>query len=207
MTFILDEDESLQEYLRGMTVSDFNQAPRPVDVWFGLPDFEAKTRKFPYLMIFLIDIVSAKYRKHEGLYTDLTAIPGEEIPTGHQKFVRKMPEPFDLIYQVTSISRHPRHDRMIMNQMLQKFPNDYGVFPIVGQENDGNYRPAFLEEFGKADHMAQDGGESKREFRNVFTLRVPSELDPEIATAAKTVDTVRINVTPIRFVPSSLDLP
>jgi predicted HicB family RNase H-like nuclease len=55
--------------------------------------------------------------------------------------------------------------------------------------------------------MAQDGGESKREFRNVFTIRVPSELDPDIATAAKTVDTVRINVAPVRFVPSALDRP
>jgi hypothetical protein len=207
MTFILDEDESLQSYLKGMTVSDNNRAPRDVDVWFGLPDFEAKTRVFPYLMIFLVDVVPAHYRKHEGFYEDLVAIPGEEIPTGHQKFVRKLPEPFDLIYQVTSIARNPRHDRMIMNQMLHKFPGNYGVFPIVGQENDGNYRPAFLDEFGKADHMAQDGGESKREFRNVFTIRVPSELDPDIATAAKTVDTVRINVAPVRFVPSALDRP
>lgn len=207
MTFILEEENALQQYLLGMTVGDENSPTRPVDVGWTLKDIEGNDRKFPFIILDMVDIVPALYRKHNGLYSEKGTTVGETTPTGVRKFVRKMPEPYDLIYQITSRSRHPRHDRMIINSMFQKFPSNWGIIPILPTatvpDQEGNCRPAFLSEFIKAD-IIDDAG--KKMFRNIWTITIPSELDPVVASAAKTVTSVRINVPPIQFIPAGMDI-
>lgn len=207
MTFILEEDSALKSYLTGLTVSDEKNSARPVNVWYGMPDIEVRDTTFPYLMIDLIDIQPAQYRRHAGgVYTEIAYLENEAVPALHQTRVRNLPEPFDLMYQVACYSRHPRHDRSLIRSLLGLFPGNRAIIPILPTvdipDQYGNCRPAFLEEFAKADTIV----EGKRLYRNVLTLRVPSELDPVAQDLIANVLSVRVNVSPNRFVPTSLDI-
>ena len=98
MTFILEEDSALKSYLTGITVADEKNATRPVNVWYGLPDIESRDVTYPYIMLDLIDVEPAAYRKHAfGFIKELMYIPDEAVPALHQYRVRPLPEPFDLI--------------------------------------------------------------------------------------------------------------
>ena len=99
--------------------------------------------------------------------------------------------PYDLTYQLTTYSRHPRHDRAIIFQMQEKFPSQYGTLQVpndLGTETA--QRHMFLDGFLKRD-MIEEG---RRLFRNAYTVRVVSEMTPSTANnALSTVQTVEIN--------------
>jgi hypothetical protein len=99
--------------------------------------------------------------------------------------------PYDLTYQLTSYSRHPRHDRAIIFQMQQKFPSQYGNLQVPNElGTEISQRHMFLDGFLKRD-MIEEG---RRLFRNVYTVRIVSEMTPSVAAnALSTVQTVEIN--------------
>lgn len=207
MGFLLEEDESLKALLStpAVTVSDGARASRPVEVWYGQPDLELRQRTYPYISIEMIDINEAQERVMVG-QPALTYLPsGFTLPAaGTVLETRNFPAPYDLDYQVSVWSRHPRHDREILSKLLSgRLPIRHGRLHLL--ETDRVVRLDMLGGPRIADTTDENG---KRLFRKVFTMRVATELFPTDAlTAAGLVQSVRFNqpmvfdpdYTPITF--------
>ena len=200
--FIVAEDLALKTHLSGLTVADEKSASRQVKVWFGYPDVEARAQEFPFITIDLVDIVPANDRQHQGVYID-NDYRGTIAPVNGILYSYQAPIAYDLIYQVTSYTRHPRHDRAVMYQLMNKFPSKYGKLAVPNElGTETSYRSMFLDGFVKRDAVDGETG-NRRPLRNVWTLRVISEMTPAVASAvsAKIVQTVEINTT-TTYIPS-----
>ena len=203
MSFILSEDTALKNILLGMTVSDDKMPSRPVKVFYSIPDVELRQQDYPYLTIDLVDIRPANDRQHSGYWKDDDYL-GTIVPQTGVTYQYYTPVAYDLIYQISSWARHPRHDRAILQQMLRdRLPAKYGKLPVpndIGTETA--QRSMFLDGFSKI-NFVEDG---RRVFRNVFTVRVISEMTPEQAdyVSGRLVDRVIINAT-TQDIPTSLN--
>jgi len=177
MAFILEEDGALKTLLTGLTVSDDRRAARPVEVWFGQPDLELQKRTYPYISIELVDLTEANERVMCGK-PFLTYTPeGYTKPTGQfdQLTAARFPTPYDLDYQVTVWSRHPRHDRQIVARLLAgKLPLRFGQLSLPASNR--LVRLDLLDGPQVADTVDEAG---KRLFRKVFPVRVATELFPD----------------------------
>ena len=191
MSFILSEDNALKSLLTGITVADEKNSARPVGVWFANPDVESRAQSYPYMTIELLDFDPATYRQHSGVFQD-SDLQGTIAPSGNITYSYEIPIAWDLVYQITTYSRHPRHDRAIISHLLNKVfiskrgylavPNDLGT--------ETGYRHLILEEFVKRDTIE----DNRRLYRNVFTVTVSSEgTVASYATSQNTVSTVNIN--------------
>jgi len=194
MSFILSEDQALKTLLTGITVVDEKNASRAVGVWFSTPDIESRAQSYPYMTIELLDVTQATYRQMVGLFTD-NDLQGTVAPINNKTYTYEVPVAMDLVYQITSYARHPRHDRAIMSYLLTRVflgkrgylavPNDLGT--------ETGYRHLLLDEFVKRDTI-EDG---RRLYRNVFTVTVTSEssLNSSAADLSKVAISVTINTT------------
>lgn len=171
MTFLLSEDKALRESLQGMTVTDqkaeSQSLERPVGVWFGQPDQEIRAQSYPYVTIDMLDVSRDSAREHRG-----KSSPTYLAPTGldeYEDWEIDIPIPMNIDYQITTYSRHPRHDREIMAQlMFLKLPVRFGVLEV----EDGTLRRLDVLNMSKRD--VTEG--AKRLFMNAITVRVSSEL-------------------------------
>lgn len=194
--FIIAEDLALKTHVTGLTVADEKNAARTVKVWFGYPDVEVRDQSFPFITIDLVDIVPANNRQHQGRITD-NDYAGRIAPVANYAYTYEMPIAYDLVYQVTTYARHPRHDRAIMSQVLTKFPSKYGKLAVPNElGTETGYRSMFLDGFVKRDAVDGETG-NRRLLRNMLTVRVVSEMTPSVADALalRLVDTVNLNVT------------
>ena len=193
--FIVAEDLALKTLLSGITVKDDKNQNRTVKVWFGYPDVEIRTQDFPFLTIDLIDIIPGNPRQTYGYLTD-TDYRGTITPVPGQVYTYITPVAYDLVYQVTSYARHPRHDRAIMFQLFNKFPSKYGHLIVPNQlGTETSSRSMFLDGFVKRDAVDSETG-NRRLLRNVLSIRVLSEMTPDVAAEAiKQVEYVNINTT------------
>ena len=192
MTFILAEDTALKSLLQGISVVDEKSISRPVKVWFGFPDIEVRAQDYPYMTIELLDVSPSNERQHSGFLYD-NDFRGTIAPVEGVSYEYEYPVAYDLIYQVTSYARHPRHDRAIIYQFLnEKVPHKFGQIAIPNElGTETSYRHIFLDGFIKRDLIE----EGRRLLRNVFTVRVVSEMTPaQAATAIGTVEEVNINI-------------
>lgn len=170
MPFILNEDAALKDILTGITVSDSGNPARPVGVWFGQPDKEIRQQSYPYITIDLISVTEDTSRAHRGYLDKLSYLPEgmgeEEISYGVD-----FPIPVDLVYQITTWARQPRHDRQLMAAMYStgRLPLRFGSLPITV---DGTIRRLDMLGFQKNDRT-EDG---KRLFSNAYTIRVSAEI-------------------------------
>jgi len=191
MSFILSEDLALKTLLTGIVVADEKNTNRPVGVWFANPDLESRDQSYPYITIELLDFDPATYRQQSGLFQD-NDVQGTIAPSGNTSYTYEIPIAWDLVYQITTYSRHPRHDRTIIAYLLNKVfiskrgylavPNDLGT--------ETSYRHLILEEFTKRDTIENN----RRLFRNVFTVTVSSEGTVASYTSTPSiVSTVNIN--------------
>lgn len=171
MPFILNEDKALKAALTGITVSDSGNPTRPVGVWFGQPDPEIRFQAYPYITIDLIGMYIAQEREHRG-YVPLSYTP--EGATPNTKYMVDVPIPVNLDYQVTTYARQPRHDRQLMFELSKpaRLPIRFGGLQVP---EDKTIRRLDLLGFTKRDTTEQD----KRLFRNIYTVRISSELLPE----------------------------
>lgn len=191
--FIVAEDLALKTLCQGMTVGDDAANPRQVKVWFGYPDVEVRDQTFPFITIDLIDIVPANNRQHSGVQYD-SDYNGTIPPAPDTYYSYTIPVAYDLIYQVTSYARHPRHDRALMYQLLNKFPSKYGKLAVPNQlGTETAYRSMFLDGFVKRDAVDSETG-NRRLLRNTLTVRVISEMSPAVAAEAiPAVETVELD--------------
>lgn len=171
MPFILNEDAALKALLQDITVADSGNANRPVGVYYGQPNKEIRQQVYPYITIELVGIKEDTSRAHRG-YVPLTYTPeGVDPEVNHNV---NFPIPIDLIYQVTTWARQPRHDRQIIAKLFgpHRLPFRFGQLYIP---EDGTNRRLDMLGFTKKD--TTEGG--KPLFSNVYNIRVSSELFPD----------------------------
>ena len=205
MTFILAEEAALKEFVKGVVVSDKASPARPVKVWYGYPDVELTAQDYPFATIELIDVIPAKDRQTSGQMYD-SDNRGTVSPVDNVMYRYSVPLPYDLLYQITSYARDPRHDRAIIMQMLQKkFPSQTGSLPVPNElGTEVAYRHMFLDGFLKRDTIE----EGRRLFRNTFTVRVISEMTPENAENAFTLtQDVNINTETTEIPDGFIEVP
>jgi len=203
--FIIAEDLALKTFLSGITVSDDANPSRTVKVWFGYPDIEIRDQTFPFITIDLIDIIPGNERQTYGYLVD-SDNRGTETPVDGYSYTYLTPVAYDLVYQITSYSRNPRHDRSLMFQLLNKFPSKYGNLIVPNQlGTDTSSRSMFLDGFVKRDAVESETG-NRRLLRNVLSVRVISEMTPaQASTAIKNVEYVEIETT-TSYIPSGLSV-
>jgi hypothetical protein len=199
MSFILSEDLALKTALSGIVVVDEKNSSRPVGVWFSTPDIESRSQSYPYITIDLIDTNHARYRQTSGLFVDNDA-QGTIAPVAGNTYTYEIPVAWDLKYQITTYSRHPRHDRAILASLLNNvFPATRGYLAVpndLGTET--SYRHLIVEDLIKRDTI-EDG---RRLYRNVFTISITSEGSRTTTTPTPQATDVLINNPPITYVPS-----
>lgn len=195
MTFILAEDAALKAHLSGITVVDEKAGgtptPRQVKVWYGTPDVELRDQTFPFITIDLMDVRLAPERQMSGIVYDRDK-SGTVAGNNSEVYSYEFPMTYDLVYQISTFARHPRHDRALIQQLMQnKIPSKYGKLGIRNDaDTETTYRHMFLDEFLKRDSV-EDG---RRLLRNIFIVRVVSELThADAAQATQLVQTVNIN--------------
>jgi len=206
MTFIINEDSALKTLLSGLTVSDAGNATRPVAVYYGQPDKDIRQQSYPYITLDLVGVREDTERAHRGS-VDLTYIPEGFTPNlnpdnGLNQPVN-FPIPVDLIYQVSTWSRQPRHDRQIMAKLFApgRLPFRFGQLTIP---EDNTMRRLDVLGFSKRD--TTEGG--KRLFSNVYNIRISSELFPDQLSAVYTVTDVNTSLgyqtTPVNTIWSTI---
>ena len=174
MPFIINEDEALKTLLQGITVSDGGNSARPVAVYYGQPDKDIRQQSYPYITLDLVGVREDVERAHRGL-VNLTYAPEGTTPNrnsdGSINQPVSFPIPVDLIYQVSTWARQPRHDRQIIASLFApgRLPFRFGQLPIP---QDGTNRRVDMLGFSKRD--TTEGG--KRLFSNVYNIRISSEL-------------------------------
>jgi hypothetical protein len=192
MSFGLSEDDALKQRLRGIYVQDEKNANREVGVWYANPDVETRTQSYPYMVVELIDYTRAQYRQQSGLIVD-SDVQGTVAPIAGVSHVYEVPVPWDLTYQITAYSRHPRHDRAITAYILNNvFIGQHGYLAVTNDlGTETGYRHMVLEEFTKRDTVES----GRRLFRTVFTVTVSSEGTAYGPTSTTEVSSVLINQT------------
>jgi len=192
--FLIAEDTALKTLLQGMTVGDEKTASRPVKVWFGYPDVEIRAQEFPFVTIDLIDMIPANDRQTSGQLVD-NDYRGTVAPLSGKTYRYEVPVAFDLIYQITTYARHPRHDRAMMFQLTHKFPSKYGGLLVPNElGTETSRRHMFLDGFAKRDAVDGETG-NRRLLRNIYTVRVISELTPlDAGRRASRVEEVLVNL-------------
>ena len=171
MPFILNEEAALKTLLSGNTVSDSGNSARPVGVYYGQPDKEIRQQAYPYITIDLVSVTEDTTRAHRG-YVPLTYTP-EGVDTTNVTHTN-FPIPVDLVYQVSTWSRQPRHDRQLIAALYSpgRLPLRFGQLPIP---EDGTNRRVDVLGFSKRDFIESE----KRLFNNVYNIRISSELFPD----------------------------
>ena len=175
MPFILNEEAALKTLLSGMTVSDGGNSARPVGVFYGQPDKEIRQQSYPYITIDLVGISEEVDRAHRGavvIPTDTVYTPEGVISSNT---VVNYPIPVQLLYQVTTWSRQPRHDRQIIAQLLSsgRLPFRFGYLNIP---QDGTRRRLDMLGFSKRDTTEGE----KRLFSNVYNIRISAEIFEDV---------------------------
>jgi hypothetical protein len=180
MPFIINEDAALKTLLSGLTVSDGGNASRPVAVYYGQPDKDIRQQSYPYITLDLVGVREDVERAHRGS-VNLTYTPEGTTPNtnedGSLNQPVNFPIPVDLIYQVSTWSRQPRHDRQIMAKLFApgRLPFRFGQLTIP---EDNTMRRLDMLGFSKRD--TTEGG--KRLFSNVYNIRISAELFPDQLT-------------------------
>ena len=189
MPFIINEDAALKTLLSGITVSDSGNATRPVAVYYGQPDKDIRQQSYPYITLDLVGVREDTERAHRGS-VDLTYTPEGMTPnyTTESQPVN-FPIPVDLIYQVSTWSRQPRHDRQIMAKLFApgRLPLRFGQLTIP---EDSTMRRLDMLGFSKRD--TTEGG--KRLFSNVYNIRISAELFPDQLSAVYEVTDVNTSL-------------
>jgi hypothetical protein len=189
--FLLDEDRALRDLMKGIVVSDGANQNRNVEAWFGHPDIELREQKYPYITVDLVEIQEGIDRVHRGdLYFDNDPPAWWGLPPLAEGFsyITEMPTPVDLIYQVGTWARNPRHDRQILRACITRGRTSLraGILPTA----DGFTRR--LDFLGHIKRDREEGG--KRLFNNVFRLRVSSEIPFGVLEQYQNVESVHINL-------------
>jgi len=169
---------------------------RKVGVWFGQPDQEIRSQSYPYITIDMIDLAEDFQRSMRGkakpaYLSNPTTIDGTTaFDATTNDWQINWPIPVNIDYQITTYSRQPRHDREILAQLLYtKIPLRFAVLDTGPNTSAGTTRRLDVLDVAKRDITEQ----GKRLFVNAITVRVSSEIAPELYN--KFYKVLELNVT------------
>jgi hypothetical protein len=189
--FLFSEDKALREKMQGMLVYDQkatgDDVPRQVGVWFGQPDQEIRAQQYPYVTIDMIDISRDPAREMRGKTNAayLESRLSESFDAETQGWETDLPIPVNIDYQITTYARQPRHDRMLVAQLMaEKLPIRAGILEL----DDGTVRRLDVMDVAKRDITENQ----KRLFVNAVTVRVSSEVVQGALTEFQKTATVNI---------------
>lgn len=194
--FLLAEDAAVKSRFMGLTVTDDRNAARPVKVFFRYPETETE-REYPFITIELIDISHATYRQHSHsrLYQSTGASTTWWTDANHPNSLTYWPSEhqdfstyasagafvgagefvaLDLMYQVSTFTRSPLHDRQLVAQIMRN--QAQWRWGFVGIPEDGTTRRFDLLDWTSADLLDPEAGYKKRIFRKVYTCRINADL-------------------------------
>jgi hypothetical protein len=191
--FGLVEDGALKAKLQGITVDDVN-APaggRRVDVKFASPEMELSKLTYPCILITAQQMERASDREHRG-HAALTYYP-EGNPSGDSARLDptnapkvEFPVPMDVVYQIVVAARRHSHRTQIVNTLAGQdyLPQRFGFLTV---DNDFTVRSLFLDGGPEFSNAATDE-DGKRLLSAHYVVRIPTEIPPEIASAAPVTD-------------------
>jgi hypothetical protein len=185
-----EEDMGLKNLLTGITVRDLNatdEAPRPVPVWFHNPEREERRITYPNITINFTGERIAHEREHRGWvqvgYRYLQNIPWTtEVPPSIN-----YPIPMDFDYTITASARINQHISQMSAALLQS-----RLHPRFAQMTcpGGTVRRVDMLGTTRANGMEAD----KRLFRQIYRVRIPTEVEDIIAVANTRVRNVLLTV-------------
>lgn len=190
--WIFAEDEALKLKLKGLLVSDANNASRQVPVRFRLPENEVANMTYPSIIIEHAGWNRDPEREHRGI-TQLQYAPTNYAswldPTliEQSPYETEFPIPYNLDYQVTIYARFYNHILDLTGQLAQwnLLPSRNGFLAIP---QDGTVRR--LDLLGGPEPDFERDNDGKRIFKSLYSVRVSSELlaaDISTATEAMSV--------------------
>lgn len=159
-----------------MTVTDGSSSARSVGVWFGQPDKELRAQDYPFIIVNLIRIGEARERVHSANPVHLPYLDDAVVLDDGEDILYDRPIPINIDYQVSSFSRHPRHDRQLLQQMMSRLPMRGGLIAVTHDKDDeATARRLDFLGINKRDRIE----DNKRLFINDFTVRISSETYPD----------------------------
>jgi hypothetical protein len=197
-----EEDMGLKTLLQGVTVTDLTSsstAPRPVPVWFHNPEREERRITYPNIVINFVGERVAHEREHRGHvpvgYRYLQSIPLDQTNPP----MISWPIPMDFDYTVTASARINQHISQISGTLVQG-----PLHPRFAQVECPGGTVRRLEVLGvtRANSMEAD----KRLFRQVYRVRIPTEVEPAVAITTR-VARVALHLYDIRSGSSLYETP
>lgn len=183
-----EEDMGLKSLLQGVTVQDLqttDDAPRPVPVWFHNPEREERRITYPNITINFTGERVAHEREHRGwvpiYYRYLQNILLDE------PVYTEYPIPMDLDYTVTASARINQHISQISGALIQG-PLHARFARVLCP--GGTVRRVEILGVTRANGMESD----KRLFRQIYRIRIPTEVEAEIALTHTRVANVVIGI-------------
>ena len=185
-----EEDLGLKNLLQGVSVTDLNSASnaaRPVPVWFHNPEREERRITYPNITINFTGERVAHEREHRGFvqigYRYLQNVPFEgEAPPSIE-----YPIPMDLDYTITASARINQHISQISSTLVQgPLHPRFAVVECPG----GTIRRVDMLGTTRANGMEAD----KRIFRQVYRVRIPTEVEDIVAVAGTRVRNVLLTI-------------
>jgi hypothetical protein len=178
LDFIRDMDKAMKAKVAGIRVADDDAGAdrRSVPVYFLRPTTEAREQTYPYITIQLLRFTPARYREQRSSDLPILYTPkGYEEPVGTQTLhTDEAPIPYDFTWQVTTLARFIEHDHAIQTALMQNHR-----LPPRGAYLDVNGKRHYMEVLDgplNGDAMqAMPGGQAKRLFRKIWTVRATAE--------------------------------
>jgi len=182
-----EEDMGLKTLLQGMTVTDLNSepmAPRPVPVWFHNPEREERRITYPNITINFMSERVAHEREHSGLipiaWRYLQNIPfsqgHEDDDLPYAPPIIQYPIPMDFDYEVTVSARINQHISQISSALaLGRLDPRFAVVHCPG----GTARRLEVLGTTRTNTLESD----KRIFRQIYRVRIPTEVEWPVATS------------------------
>jgi len=190
----LEEDMGLKQLLQGVTVVDLNTSPdtpRPVPVWFHNPEREERRITYPNIVINFLGEQVAHEREHRGWvpvgYRYLQNIPFD-ISKDAAPPSMEYPIPMDFDYTVTVSARINQHISQISSTLVQgRLHPRFAQMTCPG----GTVRRITVLGTTRTNSMEVD----KRLFRQIYRLRVTTEVEATVTTLGSRVRNIILSVT------------
>lgn len=184
-----DEDMGLKSLLQGVTVTDLNSSdttPRPVPVWFHNPEREERRITYPNITITFTGERVASEREHRGLveigyrYLQNVSFDPQSPP------IIYYPIPMDFDYTVIASARVNQHISQISGTLaLGRLHPRFAQVECPG----GTLRRLQVLGVTRANGMEVD----KRLFRQVYQLRIPTEVEDPVTLLNTRVASVALS--------------
>jgi hypothetical protein len=190
MGLYVEEDLGLKNLLTGITVTDLNttpSTPRPVPVWFHNPEREERRITYPNIVINFLGEQVAHEREHRG-WVQVGYRYLQDIPFGDPPPSMEYPIPMDFDYTVTVSARINQHISQISATLMQGplHPRFARVF-CPG----GTVRRLTIMGVTRTNSVEVD----KRLFRQIYRVRITTEVEASVSLLGSRVSRVFIDVT------------